>query len=104
MKPTVRPTLTPPRNLAARHIVVDGEELLILEFPLPVPHAATILTETERAVALMAVSGKSTRDIAKERRRSPRTIAHQLDAIYRKLGVKSRVELACALLRTADEA
>jgi len=94
-----RPPLPPPPSLAAREMLVDGEELVVFEFPLPAPRAVSGLTEVERDVALAAASGLSNSEIAKLRRRSPRTIAHQLDAIYRKLGVRSRIELARALSR-----
>lgn len=102
MKVKTGPRLPAPRNLAARQMVVDGEELLVLEFPLPVARASSLLTQAEREVALAAANGKTTDEIAKQRRRSPRTIAHQLDAIYRKLGVKSRIELARALMRAGE--
>jgi DNA-binding NarL/FixJ family response regulator len=94
-----RPPIPPPPNLEAREMVVDGEELLVFEFPLPVLRHASVLTEVERDVALAAASGLSNIEIAEKRGRSPRTIAHQLDAIYRKLGVRSRIELARVLSR-----
>jgi DNA-binding NarL/FixJ family response regulator len=92
------PSLPAPRGLSARRVEMEGEELLVLSFPLPVLRAPGCLTEAERAVALAAANGASTAEIAKARGRSPRTIAHQLDSIYEKLGVKNRLELTRALL------
>jgi DNA-binding NarL/FixJ family response regulator len=52
------------------------------------------LTPAEQQVALAALSGLSNADIARMRGSSPRTVANQLAAIFRKLGVRSRSELA----------
>ena len=54
------------------------------------------LTSTERAVATLAAGGASNADIARARGAAVRTIENQLASIYRKLGVHSRSELACA--------
>lgn len=51
------------------------------------------LTPAEREVVALLVAGQSNQEIAAARGVSPRTIANQLAAIYRKLGVSSRVEL-----------
>ncbi len=55
------------------------------------------LTRVERLVARDAARGLSTAEIARRRKRSPRTIANQLASIYRKLGIASRAELAVHL-------
>ena len=52
------------------------------------------LTAAERAVALDAVAGHSNKEIAARRGSRVRTVANQLAAVYRKLGVSSRAELA----------
>ncbi|HEX4337678.1 MAG TPA: helix-turn-helix transcriptional regulator [Polyangiaceae bacterium] len=91
--------LPAPSGLSASHLTIDGEELLVLEFPLPVLGNASVLTPAEQEVALAAANGQSTAEIAKARNRSPRTIAHQLDSIYEKLGVSSRLELTMSLTK-----
>src|SRR5262245_61054841 len=57
------------------------------------------LTEAERDVALLAAAGFSNEDIAQKRRCRPRTIANQLAAAYRKLGISGRRELRARLAR-----
>ena len=52
------------------------------------------LTPAEHAVAIDVLAGLSNAEVARKRGRSRRTIANQLAAIYRKLGIHSRVELA----------
>jgi DNA-binding CsgD family transcriptional regulator len=51
------------------------------------------LTEAEHAVAILAIDGRSSAEIASIRVTSVRTVANQLASIYRRLGVKSRREL-----------
>jgi DNA-binding CsgD family transcriptional regulator len=52
------------------------------------------LTETERQIAELAADGRSNREIAGELFVSERTVEANLTRIYRKLGVRSRTELA----------
>ncbi len=59
--------------------------------------AARELTPQERTIALLAVDGRSNREIAAELMLSVRTIEHHLRNAYGKLGVRSRVELIAAV-------
>jgi DNA-binding CsgD family transcriptional regulator len=52
------------------------------------------LTETERRIAELAAGGRSNREIAGELFVSERTVESNLTRAYRKLGVRSRTELA----------
>ncbi|HYH88102.1 MAG TPA: AAA family ATPase [Solirubrobacteraceae bacterium] len=52
------------------------------------------LTETERRIAELAAEGRSNREIAGELFVSERTVESNLTRAYRKLGVRSRTELA----------
>ena len=52
------------------------------------------LTEAERRIAELAASGRSNREIAGELFLSERTVESNLTRAYRKLGVRSRTELA----------
>jgi DNA-binding CsgD family transcriptional regulator len=54
----------------------------------------TALTASERRVAVLAADGASTRQIAAELSVSPKTVETHLTRAYRKLGVRSRTELA----------
>lgn len=61
------------------------------------------LTTTERELVFELLRAKSNREIASERRVSRRTVANQLSALFRKLGVSSRVEVAVAVLSRGRE-
>jgi DNA-binding CsgD family transcriptional regulator len=61
-----------------------------------------VLTRTERAVATMVVDGHSNAEIAASRGRSVRTIANQVAAVYRKLGVVNRTQLVMKLMGDHD--
>ena len=52
------------------------------------------LTETERRVTERAASGRTNHEIAEELHLSPKTVEWNLTKIYRRLGVRSRTELA----------
>jgi DNA-binding CsgD family transcriptional regulator len=54
----------------------------------------TMLTETERRVAMLAATGRTVRQVADELFISPKTVEANLTRVYRKLGVSGRVELA----------
>lgn len=57
------------------------------------------LSGREREVAMGVREGSTTRQIAAELRRSPLTIKTQLSAVYAKLGVHSRTQVAALLNR-----
>jgi DNA-binding CsgD family transcriptional regulator len=56
-----------------------------------------VLTPSELRAARMAAAGRSNREIAQELFVTPRTIEVHLTRAYRKLGIRSRKELAAAL-------
>ena len=60
------------------------------------------LSETERHIVELVVAGRKNREVAAELSLSPNTVAWNLSKIYRKLGVRSRTELAAHIrqLRT----
>ncbi len=60
--------------------------------------AASGLTETEGKVAELVVAGRTNREVAAELFLSVKTVEVYLTRIYRKHGVRSRTELANALL------
>lgn len=57
-------------------------------------HGHALLTPAERRVAALVAAGYSNRDVAGELGRSPTTIKCQLGAIFRKLQVETRTQLA----------
>jgi DNA-binding CsgD family transcriptional regulator len=77
-----------------------GESLAIGSLPLLESETLSRLTESERAVALCLVRGATYGDISSQRNTSERTVANQLQSIYRKLGIGSRTELG-GLMRNA---
>jgi DNA-binding CsgD family transcriptional regulator len=58
------------------------------------------LSETERQIVELVVAGRKNREVAEELSLSPNTIAWNLSKIYRKLGVRSRTELAAQISAT----
>lgn len=90
-----------PTGMRSSRFAVGADEYLVISYELDDPKPSESLTAAERDVALFLVRGWSLVRIAKARRTSRRTIANQAQAIYRKLGVTSRLELA-ALLRKKE--
>src|SRR5262249_10579237 len=85
----------PRRKLA--EVAVADERLLVGAYPLVDERPVKYLTETERQVAAQILSGSTNADIAERRDVSEHTVANQVQAIFRKLQVRSRGELAARL-------
>jgi DNA-binding CsgD family transcriptional regulator len=84
----------PRRKLA--EVAVAGERLLVGAYPLIDERMIDDLTEAERNVMAQIIAG-SNADIARRREASEHTVANQVQAIFRKLEVRSRSELAARL-------
>jgi DNA-binding NarL/FixJ family response regulator len=80
--------------------VSDAEAPLIALSHQDDPESFSTLTPAERAVALALLRGLSDRNIAQARNSSRHTVSKHVTAIYKKLGVSSRVELAYKLSLT----
>jgi DNA-binding CsgD family transcriptional regulator len=78
-------------------IAVAGERLLVGAYPLIDERWIKDLTESERQVAAQILAGSTNADIASRRDVSEHTVANQVQAIFRKLEVRSRGELAVRL-------
>ena len=61
------------------------------------------LTATEQQVARLVAEGRTNREVADELFLSPSTVQANLKRIYRKLGVRSRTELAAGIDRTTTQ-
>jgi DNA-binding NarL/FixJ family response regulator len=85
------------RELRARTLRLDGCDYVVLRFRLPDPIVPPALTAAERAVAEAIARGESNAVIAGARGVSVSTIAKQAASLFKKLGVRSRLELAHAL-------
>ncbi len=88
-----------PSGLRAKlaEVAIHGEELLVGAYPLINEERVGDLTDAERTVLALLVSGSTNHDIAKKRQSSEHTVANQVQSIFRKLGVMSRSELALRL-------
>ncbi len=82
-------------------VAVHGENLLVGSYPLINPGRIEALTEAERAVLSHLVAGSTNSDIAQRRKTSEYTVANQVRAIFHKLEVCSRGELAARLQSAA---
>ena len=76
-----------------------GDSLALLVFDLPEAELPDALSIAEQEVALQLHAGASYRDIAVARGVSVKTVGNQIQSIYRKLGVSTRVELVLRLRR-----
>jgi DNA-binding NarL/FixJ family response regulator len=76
---------------------LGGETLAIATAALVDEGAFSVLSDAEREVALGIVAGATNAEIAATRGSAERTVANQVQAIYRKLGVGSRSKLAATL-------
>ncbi len=83
-----------------KQLSVEGVELRVWTKPSPRPPVK--LTESEAEVYQALLAGASNTQIARKRGTSPRTVAHQVGAIFSKLGVSSRQELLAARERRGE--
>jgi DNA-binding NarL/FixJ family response regulator len=81
-----------PRGLRLEESAEHGT--LVVSFPVPGAAFQGLLTGTETAIAQDILAGLSNADIARGRGTAVRTIANQVASIYRKLRVRSRLELS----------
>jgi DNA-binding CsgD family transcriptional regulator len=80
-----------------RRFRLGGDEFAVISLPTHIPHGAT-LTRAERETAELLARGLTNKDIALARGTSTNTVANQIKSVFRKLGVRSRVELVTLLL------
>jgi DNA-binding NarL/FixJ family response regulator len=83
------------RKLA--EVAVAGERLLVGSYPLIDERWIKDLTSAECHVTAQIIAGSTNADIARSRDASEHTVANQVQAIFRKLQVRSRGELAARL-------
>lgn len=83
-----------PEGLQCASVVLGDTDYVILSFPRAVWEVPPGLTPAEQAIALAILDGATNQDIARLRSSSLRTVANQVAAVFRKLAVSSRLELA----------
>ena len=75
---------------------LGGEESLA-------PDTFASLTERERAVALAVMEGRSNKEVARQLDITERTVKAHLGAIYRKLGVRDRMQLVLKMAKQGED-
>ena len=68
------------------------------------PGPSTALTATESQIADHVSQGKTNKEVAASLFLSPKTVEFHLGHIYRKLGIRSRTQLALAVIRSESPA
>jgi DNA-binding CsgD family transcriptional regulator len=88
-----------PRGLRARlaEIAVGGDTLLVGTIPQFDESKLACLSAAEREVAAMLIAGSTNQDIATRRATSARTVANQVQSVFRKFHARSRGELVSRL-------
>jgi DNA-binding NarL/FixJ family response regulator len=106
IKDPLLPRLDAPAGLVVDTFEEGGDTYALLEWPAhrgspdATPRSpSTRLPAAQREVLAMLLAGLSNDEIARRRGRSPRTVAHQVDAIFRRLEVESRAELLALATR-----
>jgi DNA-binding NarL/FixJ family response regulator len=82
-----------PSTLRIAKVELHGTRFAVIEVPTTSALDESKLSPAERKVLVLLLAGKSSIDIATERRVAERTIINQVSSIYRKLGVSGRGEL-----------
>lgn len=88
------PNLGSPSGLEVSAFTAGPDEYVLFSYPLPSFRVPRGLTAAERAVIESLLRGEHPEDIAISRKRSISTVRNQIRAVYKKLGVGSRAELA----------
>jgi DNA-binding CsgD family transcriptional regulator len=90
-----------PGGLCARFAEYElaGEALAVASAALLEEGRLSVLSEAEREVVVSLLQGATNREIARRRGSAERTVANQIQSVYRKLDVRSRAELAARLQR-----
>jgi DNA-binding NarL/FixJ family response regulator len=83
-----------PAGLDVVDVSLGDTDLVILSYRLPPPPPVfASLSPSQRHVLQLLLDGRSNAEIARTRKTAPGTVAKQIDAVYRRLGVQSRREL-----------
>ncbi len=76
------------------------DDYVVIGFPRHRPSSFANLTQAELAVTEGLLDGATMEEIARGREVSTRTVEHQVESAYRKLGVSSRLELVALVSRS----
>jgi DNA-binding NarL/FixJ family response regulator len=104
LRPTNAPDpAAPPIFLSLDRLPHDGEDWVLLSYPLIPRQLWDPLTPAEQAVATCLFRGLTSEEIAAVRSSSPSTVSNQVGSIFRKLKVNSRHELVALALQGSTE-
>ncbi len=102
--PGPRPALRAPLGLTVDTFELGEHGYALLEWPSTRRRLPGELTRCQRDIVALVLAGLDNAEIARRRRRSVRTVAHQVDSIFRRLGVGSRLQLFALFSRGGREA
>lgn len=91
-------TIPAPSLLRSTRFKVGTEDYAVLSYPLPRWSLPESLTPAERSVLAAILEGSDRAEVAALRGVSRHTVDNQLTLVFRKLGVRSREELAARLV------
>jgi DNA-binding NarL/FixJ family response regulator len=91
------PVVGAPPGLVVETFELGEDRYALLEWPAADRRLPESLTPCEREIAALVLAGLENAEIARRRRRSVRTVAHQVESIFRRLRVGSRLELFALL-------
>lgn len=83
--------------MRVRRITTGEDELVVVSLPVERADDEVGLTDAERQVLRYLLEGKTNAEIATARGVAVRTVANQVNAIFRKHDVQSRAELVAKL-------
>jgi len=88
-----------PQGLRARLVetAVGGDTVLVGTIPQLDESRLTGLSAAEREVTALLIAGSTNQDIATRRATSARTVANQVQSVFRKFHARSRGELVSRL-------
>jgi DNA-binding CsgD family transcriptional regulator len=84
-------------RVCRRILVKEGSPAAALDAPSNTLPALPVLTAREQAIARRAAAGKTNKEIAIELNVSPDTVKKHLGAVFDKVGVRRRSQLAYCL-------
>ena len=99
--------MTPPKprdegSMDVARFSHDGEDYVVVSWSSSTEGREQVaaLTDAERAVARLVAAGRTNQEIAELRGTALRTVANQVAALLRKLGLPSRTQAALYAART----
>ena len=66
------------------------------------PVRSTVLTPREEQIVAAMMTAASNRDIARRLGLSEQSVKNRLTSLYRRLGIRNRVELVLLLMKTGE--